>query len=257
MVLFSIAAARPAGAQLAPPNPAGVSMGHLHILVKDVEASRRLWVKGLGAEPVMLGPMELLKFPGVLVALREGDPTGGTEGSTVNHLGFLVRDLAAAEARWKAAGGEIYETRPNPNQLFLRFPGDLKVELTEDPSLGVPIAHHHVHFYTPSVEAARAWYVKTFGAVAGRRGKFEAADIPGANLSFSAAQGEVAGTRGRALDHIGFEVKNLESFCRRLEQQGVRFDVPYRFVERLGVWVAFFTDPWGTYIELTEGLGRL
>lgn len=256
-LLSTAAAPRLASAQLAAPSPAGVSMGHLHILVKDLAASRRLWVEGLGAEPVMLGPMELLKFPGVFVALREGDPTGGTEGSTVNHLGFAVRDLASAEARWKAAGGQVYETRPNPNQVFLRFPGDLKVELTEEPSLAAPIAHHHVHFYTPSVEATRAWYVKTFQAIPGRRGKFEAADIPGANLSFSEAKGEVAGTRGRALDHIGFEVKGLEGFCRRLEQQGVRFDVPYRFVERLGVWVAFFTDPWGTYIELTEGLVKL
>lgn len=256
-LLSTAAAPRVALTQLALPGAAGVSMGHLHTLVKDLAAGRRLWVEGLGAQPVMLGPMELLKFPGVFVALREAEPSGGTEGSTVNHLGFVVRDLAAAEARWKAAGGETYQTRPNPNQVFLRLPGELKVELTEDPSLAVPIAHHHVHFYTPSVEATRAWYVKTFGAVPGRRGKFEAADIPGANLSFSESQGEVAGTRGRALDHIGFEVKDLESFCRRLEQQGVRFDVPYRFVERLGVWVAFFTDPWGTYIELTEGLGKL
>ena len=242
---------------MAPPGPAGVTMGHLHLLVKDVAEHRKLWIDGLGAKPVMLGPMELLKVPGVLVALREGDPTGGTEGSTVNHLGFAVPDLKAAEARWKAAGGRIDDYRPNPNQAFLRFPGDIKVELTEDPSLKVPLVHHHVHFYTASVEDTRAWYVKTFSAAPGRRGKFEAADIPGANLSFSQAKEPVAGTKGRGVDHIGFEIKDLKSFCQKLEQQGVRFDVPYRFVDRLGIWVAFFTDPWGTYIELTEGLSRL
>ncbi|MCW5979390.1 MAG: VOC family protein [Bryobacteraceae bacterium] len=249
--------ALPLAGQLPPPNQAGVAMGHLHLLVKDVAASRKLWVEGLGATPVMLGPMELLKFPGALVALREGEPNGGTEGSVVNHLGFAVRDLKAAEARWRAAGGEVYERRPQPNQLFLRLPGDVKVELTEDPTLEVPIAHHHVHFYTAAVEEARDWYVKTFGAKAGRRGRFEAADVPGANLSFSPAQEPPGGTKGRALDHIGFEVKGLEAFCKRLEQQGVKFDIPYSHVERLGIDIAFFTDPWGAYIELTEGLDKL
>lgn len=256
---IALAAASVAGlqAQLAAPNEAGVAMGHLHLVVRDVAAHRKLWVEGLGAQPVELGPMELLRFPGVFVALRQGEPAAGSEGSTVNHLGFAVRDLKAAEERWKAAGGEVYPTRPNPNQVFVRFPDGVKVELTEVPSLDVPVAHHHVHFYTASVEETRAWYVETFGAVPGRRGRFEAADIPGANLSFSEAKAAPAGTRGRAVDHIGFEIKGLKAFCEKLEAQGVRFDRPYQFVERLGIHVAFFTDPWGTYIELTEGLGRL
>ncbi len=29
------------------------------------------------------------------------------------------------------------------------------------------------------------------------------------------------------LDHIGFEVTNLEAVCRELEAKGVMFDVPY------------------------------
>lgn len=251
---FLIGVAR---AQLPAPNEAGVAVGHLHILVKDVDLNRKLWVDGLGAVPVKLGPMEVLKFPDVMVLLRKGEPSGGSEGSTVNHLAFLVRDLKAAEARWKAAGGEIYDRRPSPDQVFLRFPGDVKVELTEDPSLSVPIAHHHIHFYTESVEKTKAWYVKTFGAKPGRRGKFEAADVPGANLSFSEATEKTVGTKGRAVDHIGFEIDNLEAFCKKLEREGVKFDAPYRNIPRLGISLAFFTDPWGTYIELTEGLDKL
>jgi hypothetical protein len=33
--------------------------------------------------------------------------------------------------------------------------------------------------------------------------------------------------------------------------------VPYRKVPALGIAIAFFTDPWGTYIELTEGLDKV
>jgi hypothetical protein len=51
-------------------------------------------------------------------------------------------------------------------------------------------------------------------------------------------------------------VKNLAEFCKGLESKGVKFDVPYRAVPQLGISIAFLTDPWGTYIELTEGLDK-
>jgi catechol 2,3-dioxygenase-like lactoylglutathione lyase family enzyme len=58
------------------------------------------------------------------------------------------------------------------------------------------------------------------------------------------------------LDHIGFEIRNLEAFCQRLETLGVKLDRPYT-KGSTGVATAFLTDPWGTSIELTEGLNRL
>ncbi len=120
-----------------------------------------------------------------------------------------------------------------------------------------PIALHHIHFAAPNVEDIRAWYVKVFGATPGRRGSFEAADLPGVNLTFSPAAGPVVGTRGRAVDHIGFEIRNLENFCRELEARGIKVDRGYTPVPTLGIAVAFLTDPWGTYIELTEGLDKV
>jgi hypothetical protein len=49
-------------------------------------------------------------------------------------------------------------------------------------------------------------------------------------------------------------VDNLEAFCAELEAKGVRFDRPYTEIPALGLGIAFFTDPWGVYVELTEGL---
>ena len=77
------------------------------------------------------------------------------------------------------------------------------------------------------------------------------------NLSFTKTDTALAGTKGRSLDHIGFEVRDLESFTKKLEASGMKFDVPYRKVPRLGIAIAFLTDPWGTYIELTEGLANV
>jgi extradiol dioxygenase family protein len=64
-------------------------------------------------------------------------------------------------------------------------------------------------------------------------------------------------TKGRALDHIGFEVQNLEAFTKQLEEMGIPFDLPYTAIPTLDLGIAFLTDPWGTYIELTEGLDEI
>jgi len=103
----------------------------------------------------------------------------------------------------------------------------------------------------------KAWYVDMLGAAPGQRTGMEAADLPGVNLTFSPVDEPQAGTRGRALDHIGFEVDGLEALCRELEAKGLEFDRPYQRLDDLGIAIAFFTDPWGTYVELTEGLDRL
>ena len=244
-------------AQLPAPNTAGVSMGHLHLNVKDVDESKRFWVDQLGATPVKLGNNDVMKFPGALVFLKKADPGGGTEGSVVNHIGFLVRDLNQCLTKWKANSVRIASENPANHQVFLLSPDSVKIEIYEDKTIAAPIVNHHIHFYDASVADTKAWYVKTFGAKGGMRGRFEAADLPGVNLSFSLSETPVVGTKGRALDHIGFEVKDLEAFCKKLEASGIKFDVAYRKVPALGISIAFFTDPFGTYIELTEGLSKL
>src|SRR5688572_25319936 len=57
-------------AQLAPPNKAGVSMGHLHYQVRDVEANKRFWI-ALGGTPDTVGDVVVVKFPDVLVFLAQ------------------------------------------------------------------------------------------------------------------------------------------------------------------------------------------
>ena len=74
------------------------------------------------------------------------------------------------------------------------------------------------------------------------------------NLTFAKADTPTVGTKGRSLDHIGFEVKGLEAFCKKLEADGIKLDRPYTRLPNSETAIAFLTDPWGTYIELTENL---
>jgi hypothetical protein len=53
---------------------------------------------------------------------------------------------------------------------------------------------------------------RIFGGTVGTRIGQPAVDLPGVNLTFAPAPELVGGTRGRAIDHIGFEVSNLEQF---------------------------------------------
>jgi len=244
-------------AQLPPGNAQGVAMGHLHMLVRDPDAHRKIWVEVLGAKPAKAGPMEFLLLPDVVLGLRKGEPTAGTDDSMVNHLGFKTKDLDKTKADLTAAGCKVVREMPATRQAFIMFPDNIKIEFTEDKTIGAPITHHHIHFQSHQEDEMRAWYAKTFGAVPGMRARFKAADLPGVNLSWNPADTPMAPTKGRSLDHIGFEVVNLEAFCQRLEAEGVKFDTPFRKVPQLGLSIAFFRDPWGTNIELTEGLAKL
>ena len=269
--LLLSAGASAASAQLVAASEGRVVYGHHHLNVTDVAEHRRFWVDALGGTPTPLGQGELFKFTNVLVFATERAPEGGTKGTTVNHIGFWVPSVRAALETVRAEGYPIVTRAELPASLevvddmahiadqdtyiaYVMGPDEVKVELVENRDQASPIAMHHIHFDANDVDAMKAWYVEMLGAVPGMRGSFQAADLPGVNLTWSPNSADLAGTQGRSLDHIGFEVDGLEAFCEELAAKGVTFDRPYEVIQGLGLGIAFFTDPWGTYVELTEGL---
>jgi catechol 2,3-dioxygenase-like lactoylglutathione lyase family enzyme len=258
-LVAAVFAVLPACAQLAPPNGAGVTLGHIHLFVKDVEAQKRFWTAEMGGTLVQNGPLTLIQFPGVYIMLRKADTTLPPEGSIVNHFGFVWKDLPAALAKWKADGVEI-EQNGNPVQGYVHGPDGIRVEFFGDSSLSVPVQMNHIHFYPVDIPAMQAWYAKTFGGVPGKRprvhtpGWVDCDFLQGMNLSFSKGEKVLAPTKGRSLDHIGFEVTDLDVYARKLEAQGIKLDEAVRLIPNSKVKVAYLTDPWGTRIELTEGL---
>ena len=164
------------------------------------------------------------------------------------------------------AGREIKDDialSPQPGGAGIAFamgPDDVKVELVEAKQQAAPIQLHHIHFFSQKNVEMQQWYMKTFGAkprAANPGAVFVTADLPGVALNFTPTTDAVAGTQGRAVDHIGFEVKNLEAFTKKLEADGIKLDRPYTKVAALDIAIAFIKDPWGTYIELTDGLDKI
>ena len=267
---------RTSGTQLAAPNQAGVTMGHVHLNVRDIEASKTFYV-GLGGAATKLGAIDVIKFPGVLFILRKADPTGGMEGSSVNHIGFVAKDGTSLMAKLKEQGLKIASNGTDWRGGYVYSPDGVKIEIIDRPSLSVPLQFDQVHFFVsdpgpnggPAWSELQAWYLTMFGAqirtstlsapTAGNLASapMSASVLSGTNLRFSKVDATTVPTRGRAMDHIGFEVKNLEVFCKQLETKGVKLDVPYLYRKELGIGLAFLTDPKGTYIELNEGLDKL
>ena len=62
---------------------------HHHLHVGDLNAHRRFWVDGLGGIlGDRLGGSDTVRLSGALVLLDAMPNSGGTKGTTVNHLGF-------------------------------------------------------------------------------------------------------------------------------------------------------------------------
>ena len=111
------------------------------------------------------------------------------------------------------------------------MPDGLRIEVLEDKAQKEPVRHEHVHFFLPEavIAQSQAWYAKHFGA-----------------------KPALAPTRGRILDHIGFDVQDLKAFLAKLEADGIKIERPYAFNEKTGEALAFVSDPWGVSIELNQ-----
>jgi catechol 2,3-dioxygenase-like lactoylglutathione lyase family enzyme len=136
-------------------------------------------------------------------------------------------------------------------------PDRIKVRITEDKSLATPIRADVIKMVVPNVAEAQAWYAKYFGAEIVQRGGEMVANIPGSSILFEQAKGPVAPTKGRAFDRIGLEVVGLEAFAKKLEDAGIKFDSPYRKANGMNAAFAVFQDPFGTLIEMSEGLSAV
>src|SRR5256886_17334846 len=84
-----------------------VVYGHHHLNTTNMDAQKKFYVETLGGRLVKFGAnqQEIIAFPNVLMFFRPMQaPTGGTIGTTVNHIGFSVADLRPLVAKLKANG---------------------------------------------------------------------------------------------------------------------------------------------------------
>src|SRR5690606_8525553 len=258
---------------------APIIVGHYHLHVTSVDEHKKFWVDTLGGEAVKINGVDAIKFPDVYLFLTVDPPSGPTRGTTFDHIGFAVPDVPALTEKVVANGYALTVGRePAPGQTaspptagnygrfsYLVGPDGVKVELVTSAAADAPpITHHHVHFVNTEFVEMQQWYMKALNATdrGGQTDFFAGADLPGVGymLNFFSwlPDQKLVGTADRAVDHVGFEVRDLDSFVGRLESKGIALSAPLREAPELGgLRSAEMVDPWGTVIELTEGLREL
>jgi hypothetical protein len=244
-------------AQLPSPNAAGASVGHHIFTAKDADATTKFWTS-IGAEPTALATIKLMKIPGMLMIIgraRGNAPAEiqGNHGTTVEFLTFKVKDLKASLAKWKEAG---IEPTKDYKETTLIGPDNIQVRITEDKSLTTPIASDGLIMNVANAAEVSAWYAKWFGAKVTKKGRESIGEIPGARIVFRETKEKILPTRGHALGLIGMEVTDLKDFVKRYGDAGGKFDGngTIATAAAANLSVIQLTDPWGTSIEVSQGL---
>ena len=253
--------------QLAAPTAAGVSLGAVYYTVPDPATHRKIWVDIFGAKPVMVGKTEMLKISGAFIVLSKGEPATGNP--LVNHLGIWAKDLDPTRAKLTAAG-----VQTAPKAQFVDLPNALRLEFIDDPAGPDAPAAHHIHYFVANQQdglAARAWYMKTFGATENARRN---GGVPSAlltppdkwiSIDFTAAGGRGRGgaaatpppapgsNKGTVMDRFALEVKGIDAFVKKIEADGVKVSKPVS-TNADGLKTAMIVDSLGNDVELIEGL---
>jgi hypothetical protein len=227
-------------------------MGHVHIMLPDISAARHAFLTLGGSFARDLGAFEIISFPGAYILLTKGDSLGGSAASVVGSVSFQVQSLPVTLNRCQAAGLKIVKGAAQ-SQCWINMPGDVAVEIVELSSLSHPIQFYAINFLTDARDAMAAWYRHFLG------GEFTEAfpgtttvKIPGVELRLTERDSPGLRTKGRCLDHIGFEVNDLSQLYEKYVATGIEFESPPRLALNGITRIAFCNDPWGTRIELTE-----
>jgi catechol 2,3-dioxygenase-like lactoylglutathione lyase family enzyme len=255
--MFVVLVSSGSSAQIAAPSETGIAMGHVHLNVADIEVQKRFWISQFDAKPLQRQGLEGVKVPGMLILFTQKSPAHSSQSTVLDHFGFKVRSREEMVTSCRAAGyvilREFTGSEGFPN-AYVVGPDGVTVELQQDVSLKQRTVAQHLHFLLPDYMDLRSWYIDTFSMLASTRGPHPSADIPGINLTFAPSKARDLGTKDGLIDHIGFEVRDLQAFCNKLQASGMKLDKPYTKLPSLGIAYAFLTDPKGVSIELTEGL---
>ncbi|MCH7815448.1 MAG: VOC family protein [Proteobacteria bacterium] len=231
---------------------------HIHLTAPDAEAAVNWYVKHFGGEAGRFRrstdtslPIDRAYYGDIAIIFFEREPTGGSVGTGVDHIGFSMANVAEVVANVVADGGTQLGDLIEFGGMQIGFvvdPWGTKIELINDSNLrGV----HHLHLSSPDPVATLQWYADNFG---GSSEQFGGA-LPGLNygniwLLVARAREQVAPTQGRALDHLGWNFEDLTAFTASLKANGVEITMEPR--DYRGIRIAFAAGPDGVRIELVE-----
>ena len=232
---------------------------HIHLTAPDALKAVNWYVKQFGGEAGRFDragdgtvyPIDRVFYDDIALIFFEREPTGGSVGTGVDHIGFSLRNVEEVVSNIIQDGGTQlgdFIEFSGMKIAFVEDPWGTKIELINDADLR---GMHHLHLASADPERTLAWYAENFG---GESDSF-AGVLPGLNygniwLLVARADAAPASTQGRSLDHLGWKYEDLTAAAETLKASGVEFTVeprPFR-----GIRISFVEGPDRVRIELVE-----
>lgn len=208
---------------------------HVHITASSPSEAVNWYTEYLDCQPVA-DRSDAAVCDGIELLFVVQPTMGSTQGTGVNHIGFSYADLGAKMAELEAIGvrgsGVRLQRFPDGSTLrdvpglfkigFIFDPWGTRIELVEDPEY---LGFHHIHLSAEDPPSTLAWYRDALGGQpASLRGQLDGLLFNDVWLFASQHQeGTPATTEGRAIDHIGFSVADLDSEAEAMNDLNVRF----------------------------------
>ncbi len=247
--VFALVLPLAAGITAASAQTATLPYDHMHLAAADRAKAIEWYVQHLGASRHELG--DRVAFGKVTMSWFERAGSPSSDGSVIDHIGFSFPDVAAKVTELQAAGAKVIApARDVPGLFTLAFvedPWGVKIELVQD---GDRPGFHHIHLRLPDPDRALAWYQERFGGERGRlKGRIDGLTYDGLWLLVQKADAAPK-SEGRAIDHLGWRVRDLETTLAGSRARGDRITMEPRMIRDVRVGV--IEDPNGVRIELAQ-----
>ncbi len=281
----------PAGPRSEGPPAQQVHFHHIHLNTTDPEAAIDFYTSRFAAERAKFAPREdgVRTARGWLLFNRVASPPPWRLTSAIWHLGWGAVDMRAEYDRQLKLGTRFFEPltdisdiggNPNarPGSFFYAYvegPDQALIELntaTQD-------LFGHLHLLSADPVGAGDWYARHFGVklrprLPSREPRFYRGYQIGPSVSFVLdginviifpieyakkayadhwkGKESIESTRGRAIDHLGVTVDDLDETISRMRRSGVKLTRRIRPLADGRMRSAFVEGPDGIGIELIE-----
>jgi catechol 2,3-dioxygenase-like lactoylglutathione lyase family enzyme len=200
---------------------------HVHLAAPDQAKAVEWYQQNFGGETTPEGKDRLLYGKTRFIWLKS-DKAQPSLDTAIDHIAFSVANRAPG---------------------IITDPWGVKIEILNDPERR---GFHHVHLNSADPSASIAWYQQRFG---GERAKFKGEDglkYGDVLVLVQRAKTAVAPSAGRALDHVGWRVADLDKTLEDLKGIKVLQGVTNLQLATGPVRFSFVEDPGGTKIELVQ-----
>jgi len=216
-----IAAAFPAAAQTTLP------YDHVHLAAPDQAKAVEWYQKNFGGEVTPEGKDRLM-FGKTRFIWLKSETAKPSADAAIDHIAFSLADRPLG---------------------VITDPWGVKIEIVNDP------AHrgfHHIHLTEPDPRVSLTWYRQRFG---GERVKYKGEDAlkyGDVLLLVQKSKAPAAPSVGRALDHLGWRVTDLDKTLADLKGITVMQGPTELQLATGKIHYSFVVDPDGTKIELVQ-----